>query len=143
LFRNQIEHGVLVIVAQYQVVMDKRSILIVEDEPIIRMELADHFEKLGFHVREAGSGDRAMEIIQQTEIDLVVTDIQMPGWQDGIGLALWVRQQYPHIKLIIVSGAASESAHLKQLGAEGVIVTKPYSVDELGARAETLLFEQS
>jgi DNA-binding response OmpR family regulator len=123
--------------------MDKRSILIVEDEPTIRMELADYFARRGFQVVEAGSGDRAMEIIQQTKIDLVVTDVQMPGWQDGIGLALWARQKHPHIKLIIVSGATSQSAHLKKLGAEGVIIPKLYSLDELGARAETLLFEHS
>jgi CheY-like chemotaxis protein len=66
--------------------MAKRSILIVEDEPIIRMELADHFEGRGFRVMEAGSGDRAMEIIQQTKIDLVVTDIQMPAGRMGLGL---------------------------------------------------------
>jgi DNA-binding response OmpR family regulator len=123
--------------------MAKRSILIVEDEPIIRMELADHFEGRGFRGMEAGSGERAMEIIRQTKIDLGVTDVQMPGGQDGIGLALWVRQKYPRIKLIIVSGATSESAHLRKLGAEGVIIPKPYSLGELGARAETLLFEHS
>jgi DNA-binding response OmpR family regulator len=117
------------------------KILVVEDEPTIRMALTDHLEKRGFDVLEADSGERAIELIKTTDIDLIVTDIEMPGWQDGIGLALWARENHPHIKLIIVSGATDESSSLLPLGTEGTIYTKPYSVEKIGLRAETLLHE--
>ncbi|WP_119271475.1 response regulator transcription factor [Taklimakanibacter deserti] len=117
------------------------KILVVEDEPAIRLALADHLDKEGFEVLEADSGERAIELIKKSNVDLIVTDIQMPGWHDGIGLALWVRENHPHIKLIIVSGATDESSSLLPLGAEGTIYTKPYSVEEIGLRAEALLHE--
>ena len=115
--------------------------MIVEDEPIIRMALADHLEKQGFEVTEAGSGDRAMELIKETPFDLVVTDVQMPGWNDGIALALWVRKNHPRTRIIIVSGATSGSPELVALGQEGVVLPKPYAVEELALRAVMLLQE--
>jgi two-component system, response regulator PdtaR len=123
--------------------MTKRnSILIVEDEAVIRMALADPLGKQGYEVMEADSGERAMDVIKRTEVDLLVTDVEMPGWQDGIGLALWVREHYPLIKLIIVSGATDESPSLKPLGVEAMIYTKPYSVEEISDRARILLRER-
>lgn len=114
------------------------TVLLVEDEPIIRMALADHIANQGYAVIEAGSGDRAMDLIQNGRpIDIIVTDVQMPGQHDGIALALWTRRNFPHIKLIIVSGATSGSIDL--LGEEGRIMPKPYNYDEIVARIEKLL----
>lgn len=122
----------------------KSSILVVEDEPIIRMTLTDHLETVGFNVTETGSGDRAMELIKAgTEIDLIVTDVQMPGWTDGIALALWVRKNHPQIKVIIVSGATNWSSALEGLGVEGVIIPKPYSVEAIALQAKELLGARS
>lgn len=103
----------------------QNSILIVEDEPALRMVLADYLGKQGYEVIEADSGERAMKLIKSGEIDLLVTDVEMPGWQDGIGLALWVREHHPHIKLIIVSGATNESSSLKPLGAREKFTQSP------------------
>jgi DNA-binding response OmpR family regulator len=120
----------------------KASILVVEDEPIIRMALADHIESEGFDVIESGSGELAKEILQAGKpIDLMVTDVQMPGWLDGIGLALWTRQNHPQIKIIIVSGATSEAPSLAALGSEGIIIPKPYSVEEIAGQIRRLLDE--
>jgi DNA-binding response OmpR family regulator len=122
----------------------KNSILVVEDEPIIRMALTDHLERAGFDVTESGSGDGAMEIIKAgTPIDLVVTDVRMPGWTDGIALALWVRHNHPRVKIIIVSGATDWSPALEGLGAEGVIMAKPYSVEAIALQAQELLGARS
>lgn len=118
----------------------RKSILVVEDEPIIRMTLTDHLETVGFEVIEAGSGDRAKEILESgAGINLVITDVRMPGWTDGIALALWVREYRPDIKIIIVSGATDWSPILKGLGAEGVIIPKPYSIEVIGRHAKELL----
>jgi len=74
-----------------------------------------------------------------TEFDLIVTDVQMPGWTDGIALALWARSNHPHIKLVIVSGATDGSPALKGLGVEGVIIPKPYAVEAIALQAKELL----
>ena len=116
------------------------SILVVEDEPIIRMDLADHLEAAGFEVTEAGSADRAIVIISQgMAFDVVVTDVQLPGAYDGVAFALWIKKHRPHMKMIIVSGATTNSEQLIPLGREGVIVSKPYSLEELTAKALRLL----
>lgn len=120
--------------------MEKRaSILVVEDEIVTRMALVQHLEAQGFAVLEAGSGDEALNLVKTTAPDLIVTDVQMPGWQDGETLALWVREHHPNIKLIIVSGAKLESAFLDELGAEGAIVPKPYVVEEIASQVAILL----
>jgi DNA-binding response OmpR family regulator len=118
---------------------DKTStVLIVEDEPIIRMGIADHIRRQGYNVIEAGTGDRAMDIIQSGKtVDIIVTDVQMPGQHDGIALALWARRNFPRIKLIIVSGATSGAVDL--LGEEGSIMPKPYHYEKVVARIGELL----
>lgn len=116
------------------------TVLLVEDEPIIRMGLADHIARQGFAVIEAGSGDRAMEMVRNGNlVDIIITDVQMPGQHDGIALALWTRRNFPHIKLIIVSGATSGAVAPDLLGEEGRIMPKPYQYDEIVARMRELL----
>ena len=113
-------------------------ILVVEDEPLIRMSLADHLETEGFQVIEASTGDRARELISEgTPIKALITDVRMPGWIDGIGLALWTRHNFPNIKIVIVSGATE--GIVEQLGDEGQIVSKPYSHEALVTRIRELL----
>jgi DNA-binding response OmpR family regulator len=116
------------------------TILLVEDEPIIRMGIADHISRQGYKVIEAGSGDRAIRIIQAGEpIHVIVTDVQMPGEHDGIALALWARRNFPHIKIIIVSGATSGTAAPELLGEEGSIMPKPYPYEDIVTRIGELL----
>jgi CheY-like chemotaxis protein len=74
------------------------TILVVEDEFLIRAMLSDYLQECGFKVLEASSGDEAVAIIENVDvvIDLVLTDIRMPGAMDGFGLAQWVRTNRPH-----------------------------------------------
>ena len=116
------------------------TVLLVEDEPIIRMGIADHIRRQGYAVIEAGSADRAMDIIRNGNlIDVIVTDVQMPGQHDGIELALWARRNDPRIRLIIVSGATSGAVAPDVLGEEGLIMPKPYRYEEIVARIRELL----
>jgi len=113
-------------------------ILVVEDEPLIRMSLTDHLETEGFEVLEAWTGDGAKELLTEgNPIKALVTDVRMPGWMDGVSLALWTRHNYPKIKIVIVSGATEGS--VEQLGDEGLIVSKPYSHEIIVARIRDLL----
>jgi two-component system, response regulator PdtaR len=72
-------------------------------------------------------------------IDVIVTDVQMPGKHDGVALALWARRTAPYIRLIIVSGATSGAVALDVLGDEGRIIPKPYRYEEIVERIGELL----
>lgn len=81
------------------------KLLIVDDEPLIRMGLAVQAEAWGYEVLEAGSADEAIaEIERCPDIKLVLTDVDMPGSMDGVKLAHFVRGRWPPIHLIVMSG---------------------------------------
>lgn len=89
-----------------QVCSDCQTVLVVDDEPLLRMTLVDLFEDAGFKVREASHAAEALTVLEASpEIRIVVTDIQMPGSMDGLKLAAYIRNAYPPIALIISSGA--------------------------------------
>jgi CheY-like chemotaxis protein len=83
------------------------TILIVEDQVLIRMEVADYLRECGYLVLEAADANEAIVIMQtDRRIDLVFSDVQMPGPMDGFGLSQWVRTNRPVIKVILTSGVA-------------------------------------
>jgi CheY-like chemotaxis protein len=81
------------------------TILLVEDEVLLRMTIADELRELAHNVIEAATADEALTILNSgTEIDLVLTDIKMPGKVDGLTLARSVRDHYPNTKIVVWSG---------------------------------------
>ncbi|WP_312408452.1 response regulator [Rhizobium sp.] len=83
------------------------TILLVEDEAIIRFELADFFTDAGYTVFEASDAAEAISILEREKsIRVVLTDIQLPGSMDGLKLAHHVRDRYPPTVLLVTSGAA-------------------------------------
>ena len=81
------------------------AVLIVEDEPLIRMGAVTLIEDAGFEVYEAGSADAAIALLERHgEISLIFTDVNMPGSMDGLKLAHYVRGRWPPIKIIVTSG---------------------------------------
>jgi two-component sensor histidine kinase len=82
-----------------------RAVLVVEDEMMLRMRAVDIVEDAGFTAIEAVNADDALAILQsRSEIELLFTDIQMPGSMDGLRLAYAVHERWPLIKIILVSG---------------------------------------
>jgi CheY-like chemotaxis protein len=80
-------------------------VLVVEDEMLLRMSAVDMVEDAGFTPVEAVDADEAIAILEsRSDIALLFTDIQMPGTMDGLKLARVVRQRWPPIKIILVSG---------------------------------------
>jgi two-component sensor histidine kinase/CheY-like chemotaxis protein len=81
------------------------SVLIVEDEMVLRMRAVDIVEDAGFNPIEAVNADDALAILEsRSDIELLFTDIQMPGSMDGLKLAYAVHERWPKIKIILVSG---------------------------------------
>src|SRR3569833_3015397 len=80
------------------------KILVVEDEPLIRLGLVSVIEEAGFVVLEEPNADAAIRLLEAAStIRMVVTDVDMPGSTDGIKLARYVRIMWPPIKLVVIS----------------------------------------
>ena len=118
-----------------------KTVLIVEDEVLIRWVIAEHLRECGYRVIEAGSGDEALDILRRTalSIDVVFSDVRMPGAIDGFALAQWVRRQRPAIKVVLTSGIARAADAAQALCEEAPLVPKPYSPAELERRIRMLL----
>ena len=85
----------------------RAAILVVEDHPIILLSALDLISSAGFEGVGAPSADDAIRILEaRPDIRLVFTDVEMPGTMDGLKLAHYVRDRWPPIHLIVVSGKA-------------------------------------
>lgn len=85
----------------------KAVVLIVEDDAFIRMAAIDLVVGAGYEALEARDADEAIRILERREdVDLVFTDVQMPGTMDGIKLSHYIRDRWPPVKLIVASGNA-------------------------------------
>jgi two-component system, response regulator PdtaR len=81
------------------------AVLIVEDEPLIRMGAVYQIEDAGFEVYEAASADAAIALLElHKEIRLIFTDVDMPGSMNGLKLVHYVRGRWPPVKIIVTSG---------------------------------------
>lgn len=106
------------------------KVLVVEDEPILKMTAMDILEEAGFLVEGASDGREAMEIIQSTpDLHVLFTDVHMPGDMNGLMLARLVSREYPEMGLIIVSGRVAPQSREMPEGA--VFVQKPYESKEI------------
>jgi CheY-like chemotaxis protein len=110
------------------------AILIVEDEVLIRFVIADYLRECGFKVLEAGDAAEAIQIIEaEIELDLVFSDVQMPGEMDGFGLAQWIRAHRPKLPVTLTSGDSKKSAKAKELCENEPFFAKPYDVAKVVA----------
>ncbi len=80
-------------------------ILVVEDEPLVRLFLTDFLDEAGFKVFEAVNGDEAMTILQaRPDVQVIISDIEMPGSMSGLELARAVNARWPGIGIVVTSG---------------------------------------
>jgi CheY-like chemotaxis protein len=120
---------------------DHETILVVDDEPLVRMVAVEILEELGYRVLEAGDGPTALKIINSGQpIDLLVTDVGLPGGMNGRQLADAVRSDRPEMKVLFVTGYAENAVlnhgHLEH----GMhVMTKPFLSDAFARRVKDLL----
>jgi CheY-like chemotaxis protein len=82
--------------------------LVVDDEPLILMDTADIVSSAGYHVIEARNADEAFDLLAKyASLKLLMTDIQMPGEMDGLGLARYVGEHWPNVHVVVASGAVA------------------------------------
>jgi CheY-like chemotaxis protein len=116
------------------------AVLIVEDEPLIRMGAISPIQDAGFIVHEAASADEAIFLMERhREIRLIFTDIHMPGSMDGLKLAHYVRGRWPPVKIIVTSGQIK--ARGEELPAGAVFIGKPYRSEDIALEISKMLAE--
>jgi DNA-binding response OmpR family regulator len=115
-----------------------KTVLVVDDEPIVREVVVRYLEREGYETLEASDGDAARDALARTSPDLILLDVMLPG-TDGLELCRWIRSasQVPVIMLTARGEEADRIVGL-ELGADDY-VTKPFSPRELAARVRTVL----
>ncbi|WP_407523568.1 response regulator [Methylobacterium oryzisoli] len=118
------------------------TILVVEDEVMVRLVIAEYLRECGYRVHEAAHADEAVTALTTpgVTVDLVFSDIEMPGGSmDGFALARWIRENHPGVKVVLTSGAARSARVAADLCECGPLMRKPYEVKEVIARIRRLL----
>lgn len=112
--------------------MSKITVLVVEDEAIIRMDLVDFLTEEGFEVFEASNADEAIALLETNDkIQVIFTDVDMPGSMDGLKLSAAVRNRWPPVKIVVASG--HRAVALTDLPEGSLFYAKPYDQIELVA----------
>jgi DNA-binding response OmpR family regulator len=114
------------------------TVLVVDDEPIVREVVVRYLEREGYRTLEAADGDRARELLERDPPHLVVLDVMLPG-TDGLSLCRWIRAR-SELPVILLTARGEEADRIVglELGADDY-VTKPFSPRELAARVRTVL----
>jgi two-component system, response regulator PdtaR len=117
---------------------EPKTVLVAEDELLLRLVVVDALTDAGFDVIEAGHAEEALIALESGPftIHLLFTDIHMPGLMDGLRLAHYVRLTWPHIALLIASGDQTPAPASLPQGS--VFLPKPYHTDHVVAHAHTL-----
>ena len=117
-----------------------RTVLLVEDEALIRFLLAEEMVSRGVAVVEAATGEEAQrELKNGRRIDLVVTDMRMPGPVDGLALCRWMSEHSAGVPVLVTSGLDAGGAGAFGNPAVFRVVTKPYRPAEVAAEVAAFL----
>ena len=117
------------------------TVLVVDDEPTVRMLVAEVLEDLGYTAIEAADGTAALKVLQSdVRIDLLVTDVGLPGGMNGRQVADAARAARPQLRVLFITGYA-ENAVLSHghLDPGMQVMTKPFPMDVLAARIRELI----
>ncbi len=114
------------------------TVLVVDDEPIVREVVVRYLRSEGYRTIEAADGDVACELVERERPDLVVLDLMLPG-TDGLAVCRWIRARF-ELPVIMLTARVEEADRIVglELGADDY-VTKPFSPRELAARVKTVL----
>jgi PAS domain S-box-containing protein len=117
-------------------------VLVVEDNPGMRRIVVRQLRNLGYSVVECERAAEALDLLQRDTIDLLFTDIVMPGGLDGVELALLARERWPGLKIVLTSGFPQERINTAGGAPHGIkLLSKPYRLQELAAILKSVLHE--
>jgi CheY-like chemotaxis protein len=110
--------------------LPQETVLVVEDEVFIRMVISDYLRGCGYKVIEAVSADEALAVLQnkETHVDVVFSDVEMPGSLDGFGLSNWIHKNRSDL-IVILAGTVAGAAKSAEKLCEAGHLPKPYEPD--------------
>jgi CheY-like chemotaxis protein len=118
----------------------KSTVLVVEDEVLTRLAIADYLRKNNYRVLEASTGEEAQTILRAGEpIEVVFSDVSMPGRLNGFELANWIRGEYPGVRMLLTSGADHLARQPGYGQVDGPVLAKPYVFEAVLAHINRLL----
>ena len=117
------------------------TILVAEDEVLIRMTVSEYLRHCGYRVLEAANSDEALVILQKEDIqvDVLLTGIDMPGSMSGFGLSQWARTLRPGLEVILAGTMERAAEAAAELCEDNPLVTKPYDPQLVVDRIKQLL----
>lgn len=117
----------------------KQTVLVVDDDFLVRMLAVETLRDCGYEVREAEDGDVALDMLRDDEdVDLLITDVKMPR-MNGYELAECALSLRPGMKILLMTGYAQESVPAKITQAGVDVLYKPFDINRLSERAKELL----
>ena len=114
-----------------------RTILVVDDEDQICTVMTEFLQDCGYNVLQAGNVGQAKELFSGRRVDLVFSDIDMPGGENGFDLAQWIFRRHPGTKVLLTSGFPHQTTQLAELCEP--LIRKPYSFSAVLQRIENLI----
>jgi CheY-like chemotaxis protein len=116
------------------------TVLVVEDDIMVRMPIAEYLRDCGYTVLEAGDAAEAIATVDAARpISLVFSDVRMPGSMDGFALARWLRSHYPTIPVLLTSGYNTSRSPSAEMAQDVKLIEKPYSQAHVARRIQALL----
>jgi len=116
------------------------TVLVVDDDMLVREPIADYLREVGYQVLEAGDAREAIDVVDHADhVDLVFSDIRMPGDLDGVGLAHWVHTHRPELPVLLTSGYDPNGWLAGEFGHGVRLIQKPYSQDQVLRQIRRLL----
>jgi CheY-like chemotaxis protein len=120
---------------------DGETVLVVDDEPTVRMLIGDTLADLGYRGIEAADAASALKVLESdVKIDLLITDVGLPGGMNGKDLADSARKSRPKLKVLFITGYAENAAVSNGLLEPGMhVLSKPFPMDKLATRIRSII----
>jgi CheY-like chemotaxis protein len=117
------------------------TVLVVEDEVLIRMAISEYLRQCGYRVLEAANSDEALVILRKEDIqvDVLLTDIDMPGSMSGFGLSQWARTLRPGLEVVLAGTMERAAEAAAELCEDNPLLKKPYDPQIVVDRIKQLL----
>ena len=120
------------------------TVLVVDDEVLVRSAIAEYLRDCGYHVLEAANAAEAVIALQDSvlRVDVVLSAVEMPGAMDGFGLSRWVREHRPDIEVVLAGTPARAAASAAELCDKGPMLSRPYEPQIVHDRIKRMLAER-
>jgi CheY-like chemotaxis protein len=119
------------------------TVLVVDDEPTVRMLVGDTLSELGYRGIEAADASSGLKVLESdVKIDLLITDVGLPGGMNGKEMADEARKHRPDLKVLFITGYAENAAVTNGRLEPGMhVLSKPFPIDKLAARIRSIIEE--